>query len=211
MEEKHQAAAAVQVLVHRDHQQKLQKLQQFCEMTTQFVKNQKLMRFSTQATDQHSLSVPTNTTNSQKTRLPTDIQNQSQKDGQDFQTALMLLSLTKTEKLISSKDRNTGDTTDATLMEITQKISMKALPAYPTILTLLWFGVEMERFTSIKEVNSGDSIHSRDHQSSQHIQNQLLTGREFPMTLMLPFNTLTDTLISSKAINTTDSTTELLR
>lgn len=122
----------------------------------------------------------------------------------------MLLSLTRTAKLISSRDQNTGDTMDEYLMASTRKKSTKASPAFPITSMPPWCGAETARSTFTKEVNSGDSIHSSDHQSSQHIPNHSAIGKAFQMASMPLFNTPTDTPTSSKVTNIIDSMTERL-
>ena len=194
----------------QDHQPKLPKLQQYYVMMMLYAKTLKLMPSSIQLMVQLLHSRVTSITNSQRTQLLMVIQKQSLKAGLDYQTILMLHLLTKMAKHISSKEPNTGDTMDAIWMVNIQKISVKDLLVFQTILMLLWYGEEMAKFTSIKAASSGDLIHLSDHQLKQHILNQSVIGKEFQITLMLPYNTPMDIHISSKETNITDLMTEHL-
>lgn len=136
------------------------------------------------------------------------IQNQLPRDGQVYQTASMPLLLIKMERLISSKDRNIGDTMEEISMVIILKRLVKVSLVFLITLMPLWCGVEMEKFISIRVVNSGDLIHSRDHQSNQLIQNLSVIGREFQTVLMQLFNTRMVTRTSLRVINIIDSMIE---
>lgn len=210
MAEKHQEAVlALQEL--QDPQQRQLELQLHHVKMTHFVEIPRLTQFSTLAMEQLTLSETTNITNSLRTQLLKVIRSQSQKVGQDFQATSMLPLPIRMERRTSSRDQSTGGTMDEISTENTQKKSMKVSPECLTTSTPQWSGVEMERFTSTKEVNSGDSTHLKDHQSSQHILNQSAIGKVFQKTSTLPFNTPMDTLTSSRATNITDSTTERSR
>lgn len=121
----------------------------------------------------------------------------------------MQLSRTKTERPISSKDRNTGDTMEEIWMETILRRYPKDSLEFLIILMQLWFGEEMERSTSTKDPNSGDMIHSRGHQLKPHILNQFRTGKVFQTTSMQLCNTQMVTHISSREINTTGLMTGL--
>jgi hypothetical protein len=202
---------AVEVLDRQDHQQRPRRLQLFSVTMTRCAKTQRLTQFSTLAMAPHTLSRATNITDSPRMPLLLDIRNRSLRDGRDSLATSTPLSLIRTAKHISSRDRSTGDTMAAILMAIIQRKSTKDSLECRTTSTLQWCGEETAKFTSTKEASSGDLTHSSDLQSSRPTPNQSATGKAFQMTLTLPSNTPTATLTSSKVINITDSTTERSR
>jgi hypothetical protein len=145
-------------------QPKQQKHQQYYVMMTHFAKIPRSMLFSTRQTVQHMPSRMISIIDSLKTQLLRAIRKSLLKAGQVFQTTLMLHSPTRMERLTSSKDPSTGGIMEGISMANIPRKLVKDSQAYPIVLMLQWCGVEMEKFTSIRDLNSGDSIHSSDHQ-----------------------------------------------
>lgn len=88
-----------------------------------------------------------------------DIQNVYRMDGQACRVMLMPHLPIKMAKHISSKEHNIGDTQAAKWMAIILKRLATVSPAFQIIWMQPLCGAAMAKFTSIKAVNSGVSIH----------------------------------------------------
>lgn len=155
---------AIAAAVELAQQPKQQKHRQFYAMMTPFVKIPRSMLFSTRQTVRHMPSRMINTIDSLRTQSLRAIRKSLLKAGQVFQTTLTPHLPTRMERLTSSRDRNTGGITEEISMVNIRRRSAKDSQAFPIVLMLLWCGVEMEKFTSTRDLNSGDSTHSSDHQ-----------------------------------------------
>ena len=105
----------------QEHQLKQLKHQQYYVMMMRYAKVQKLMPFSTHPMVLLMLLRKKSIIDSQRMQLRKVTPKQLPKDGQAYRMESMLLSHTRMAKLISSKDRSTGDIMEEILMVIIQR------------------------------------------------------------------------------------------
>lgn len=107
--------------VEQGHQLKQLKHQQYYVMTMHYAKVQKLMPFSIHPMVLLMLLRKKSTIDSQRMQLRKVTLKQLPKDGPAYQMESMLHSLTRTARLTSSKDQNTGDIMEGILTVIIQR------------------------------------------------------------------------------------------